>query len=762
MMKHTLFIIMLLGLICNTAQLSFGQPVLPRDKVYLKNGRLLEGTIIRETDEFVKITVESGSEIKIDRVNIQFIKKAASEVLDKAQEFGEEQKAKGLVEFEGQWITPEERNKLIDRNTLDKEISELRKLKEKMLVEVAELQGKRSYQNDQFQFSFNPPENWEEVPVHDLAMICMFQQPSDDDFHEYIKVSVTTKTTSVIDQDFIDSSISGMQEDKQGYLNKIRGFDVTKLDGLNALKITMSRYFFKESIHPEGEQEPYHQKLLVYFVIGASRIYKIECSALMKNFDDYEEIFNSCIKSFIIKDRETPPQTAASKDGTTDSTSQSMETPEHPVEKKPVFEQVSQYSVDAKEFGVDKVFLKNERTLEGTVLQEANDSIRLRVESPSTPEYILTIPRENIENIEWMPEEERRSKLQYEEEQRQKGLVRFYGHWIPLAQRNRFLQQADDEQASMLQSDEQARLNELSMTEEERQRAEEQRREEEIAQLLTRIKELEDENEVLREELQKQRDITNEKLDEFLERERQEIPIGKVAENSKDAIVKVLVRSEYAYSDRYGNAASGVIIDSDGIIISNYYIAQNPSRQQWAVELRDGQQVEARIVDYDTILDVAIIKISAQGLTAIKIGNSDKLTPGDEIIAVGAPKGYRDSITTGRVLSLDSKLSDLIDVNIKLRSNMERKYGVPNLDRLISRFKSDYGEVDMIQHNAIMYATNTGGPLLNKNSELVGINQNFREEGTIKVVAAPSVQSFNMAVSINAIRRQSKFGRYLH
>jgi S1-C subfamily serine protease len=86
---------------------------------------------------------------------------------------------------------------------------------------------------------------------------------------------------------------------------------------------------------------------------------------------------------------------------------------------------------------------------------------------------------------------------------------------------------------------------------------------------------------------------------------------------------------------------------------------------------------------------------------------------------------------------------------------------MPNVDRLRERFENDYGKVEMIQHNAITYARNTGGPLLDKDGALVGINQNFRQEGSIKVVASPSVQSFNMAVSINSVKRQRKFSRYL-
>lgn len=754
----------------------------PRDKVYLKNGRLIEGTITSETDANIKLIVDGVSEIKIPRETIQFIKKVPKEVIQKQEEFDNEQEKKGLIKYQGKWITKEQHSTLSERDLLVDEISQLREEKKRILEDISQLEGARTYENKIFQFSFNPPNGWEEVPVAGKDTICRFNSPEGDEFIEYVEVSVTKNTQSSIDQNFIDGAIKGLEETEKGYLNKIRGFDITKVDGLNALKIVMSRYFFEEVEKPSELQEPYHQKLIVYLIIGATKLYRVEFSCLMKDSARYEEEFDRCIKSFIIKDRKEEKSSFA-YEGAGIPAEKSAETPatlpkenetaqpavSPPTPDVPIYEQVSQVSEPAKEFGFDKLYLKDGRVLQGTIMQESNTSIKIRVESPSTPEYVVSIPRDTIKNIEWLSEEERQKKLKYEEEQLQKGMVKFYGHWITREERARFYNQAEEEQEEIIRSSDLDKEREKAQLEQKIQAEKDQEKENEVSRILAELKKLEDEKAELMGELNKQRDITNKKLDEYLERERQEVPTAKVAEHTLGSIVKIRVRSKYSYLNQYRSSASGAVIDSRGIIITNFYIAQNPYREEWAVELRNGDQselFEANVLKYDPILDVAIIRIDARGLTPIAIGNSDRLREGDQIINVGAPRGYSDSYTVGRVISLNTKLIDMIDMNVRLRWNIERKYGsyggMMNMDVLRRKFCDDYGDVMMIQHNAITYAQNNGGPLLDKNSALVGINQNINfDGGVVPVVVPPSAQGFNMAVAINSIKKQSKFASYL-
>ena len=378
----------------------FSQSVISKDRVFLKNGRLINGNIVNEEDTFIRIKLTNGSEVKISRESIQYIKRSKPETIEKAEDYEEEQKTKGLVKYDGEWIKHDDYDLQSSRDSLLKEIIDLREEKESILSEIAQLRGKRLYENKMFQFSFNPPENWKQMPVTDKESICLFVNPQEDDFSEYVKISVANRSTDTIDQSFIDSSINGLKDSTEGYLNKVRGFDIVKVDGLNALKINMSSYFFEDQDENSENLEPFHQKRLIYTVLGEKRLYKIEFSCLVKSYYEFYNLFEDCIKSFLIFDRPESEQTEYSDYHMPESIYQGGEHNEAVEEEKiqlSVVDQVAQVSVEGEDFGADKVFFKDGRVLSGTILQESNEAVKLRVESSSTPEYVVTISRTDLE-----------------------------------------------------------------------------------------------------------------------------------------------------------------------------------------------------------------------------------------------------------------------------------------------------------------------------------------------------------------------------
>lgn len=778
-MKRSFHIILttLITFLC-TVSISFS--LQPQDKVYLKNGRIIDGAIIEENEDFIKIAIDEISEIKIPRDSIQYIKKISREAIEDAEKFEKEQQEKGLVNYQGNWIPKEEFERLNERDLLADEIRRLREQKATILKQITEMEGGRSYENKQFQFSFNPPQDWVQVPVTGDDAVVRFENPAQDEFTEFVKVSVSSKSGSAIDQNFIDDAIAGIENEGKGYLTKLRSFDVVNIDGLDALHITVSRYFFKETGADSERQEPYHQKMVDYLILGDTQLYKVEFTCLVKEALMFDDIFTKCIKSFVIKDRETavvaqpavmrrmfsPVADDSIAVLASDNEAAAMPLPRDTVT---VYEQVSKVAAQSeseseKDFGKDTIFLKDGRIVTGTIMQETPEAVKIRVETDATPEYLISVARETIEEIDWIPEAERQQKLEFEEQQRQKGLVKFYGKWISREARTNFYRQAAEEQEQLLKIEEIADQRSEQEFERQQQAEREAQEADQTAEILAQLRQLEEEKEALVVQLEEQRDVTNKKLEEFLERERQKAPTGKIAKGTLDAVVKVQVRSKYSYMDEYEAAASGMIIDSDGLIITNYYIGSNPFREEWEVEVRgegESEQFRARFIRYDPLLDVALIKIDARGLKTVALGDSDALVQGDEMIAVGAPKGYKDSYTVGRVLSVGVDLLDLIDVNFRLRWNMERKYGTAVLDDLRRRFKSDYGAVGMIQHTAITYDRYHGGALLDKHGSLVGINQNITVRGNVPVVLEPSTQSFHMGVSINSIKRQRTFSGYL-
>ena len=136
---------------------------------------------------------------------------------------------------------------------------------------------------------------------------------------------------------------------------------------------------------------------------------------------------------------------------------------------------------------------------------------------------------------------------------------------------------------------------------------------------------------------------------------------------------------------------SGVIVDAKrGLILTNNHVIANAD--QITVILRDGRHLDAKIVGSDPETDVAVIKIKADKLTAIKVADSDKLRVGDFVVAVGNPFGLGQTVTSGIVSALG-------------RSGL----GIE-------------GYEDFIQTDASINPGNSGGALVNLRGELVGIN----------------------------------------
>lgn len=136
---------------------------------------------------------------------------------------------------------------------------------------------------------------------------------------------------------------------------------------------------------------------------------------------------------------------------------------------------------------------------------------------------------------------------------------------------------------------------------------------------------------------------------------------------------------------------SGVIVDEKrGLVLTNNHVIANAV--QITVTLRDGRQLEAEVVGTDPETDVAVIKIPADDLTALKTTDSENLRVGDFVVAIGNPFGLGQTVTSGIVSALS-------------RSGL----GIE-------------GYEDFIQTDASINPGNSGGALVNLRGELIGIN----------------------------------------
>ncbi len=137
-------------------------------------------------------------------------------------------------------------------------------------------------------------------------------------------------------------------------------------------------------------------------------------------------------------------------------------------------------------------------------------------------------------------------------------------------------------------------------------------------------------------------------------------------------------------------AGSGFIIDADGSILTNNHVIERAERI--TVKLSDGRSFRARVVGTDPDTDIALIKIDGQaGLPVAPLGDSSHLRMGDWVCAIGNPLGYEHTVTVGVISYLGRKL----------------------FDRSLDNY---------IQTDAAINFGNSGGPLINAQGEVIGIN----------------------------------------
>jgi serine protease Do len=132
---------------------------------------------------------------------------------------------------------------------------------------------------------------------------------------------------------------------------------------------------------------------------------------------------------------------------------------------------------------------------------------------------------------------------------------------------------------------------------------------------------------------------------------------------------------------------SGFILTSDGVIMTNAHVVEGADEVM--VTLTDKREFKARIIGSDKRTDVAVVKIDASGLSAVKVGDVSKLRVGEWVMAIGSPFGLENTVTAG----------------------------------IVSAKQRDTGDyLPFIQTDVAINPGNSGGPLINMRGEVVGIN----------------------------------------
>jgi serine protease Do len=179
--------------------------------------------------------------------------------------------------------------------------------------------------------------------------------------------------------------------------------------------------------------------------------------------------------------------------------------------------------------------------------------------------------------------------------------------------------------------------------------------------------------------------------------------------------------------DRRG-AGSGFIFESDGFIITNHHVVDGAD--QIIVRMADRREFEAELIGSDPLSDVALLKIDASGLPTLKLGDSKALRPGEWVVAIGSPFNFDQSVTAGIV-------------SAKGRSTNQQQY------------------VPFIQTDVAINRGNSGGPLLNMDGEVVGINSWILSSGGGYIGLSFSIPIETAKSAVKQLRETGKVSRGL-
>ena len=188
--------------------------------------------------------------------------------------------------------------------------------------------------------------------------------------------------------------------------------------------------------------------------------------------------------------------------------------------------------------------------------------------------------------------------------------------------------------------------------------------------------------------------------------------------NSTVGITTSVTTNYWGFQTTSAASGSGFILTGDGYVLTNYHVIE--SSNSISVTLYDGKSYDAVLIGYDESSDIAVLKIDAEGLTPVVLGDSDNLNVGDSVVAIGNPLGELTfSLTSGAVSALNREIT-----------------------------LSNSVTMNLIQTDCAINSGNSGGALFNLYGEVIGItNAKYSGSGS-----GASIDNIGFAIPINHVR----------
>ncbi len=189
--------------------------------------------------------------------------------------------------------------------------------------------------------------------------------------------------------------------------------------------------------------------------------------------------------------------------------------------------------------------------------------------------------------------------------------------------------------------------------------------------------------------------------------------------NSTVGITTSVTTNFWGYQSTSAASGSGFIISDDGYILTNFHVIE--SSNSITVSLYNGENYDAKLIGYDESNDIAVLKVDAEGLVPVVLGNSDNLNVGDSVVAIGNPLGELTfSLTVGTISAKDREVTLSSSVTMNL-----------------------------LQTDCAINSGNSGGALFNLYGEVIGVT-NAKYSSSSRSEA--SIDNIGFAIPLNSIR----------
>ena len=188
--------------------------------------------------------------------------------------------------------------------------------------------------------------------------------------------------------------------------------------------------------------------------------------------------------------------------------------------------------------------------------------------------------------------------------------------------------------------------------------------------------------------------------------------------NSTVGITTSITTNYWGFQSTSAASGSGFIISDDGYILTNHHVIEDSD--SITVTMYSGEDYEAQLIGYDESNDIAVLKIEAEGLAPVVLGDSNNLNVGDDVVAIGNPLGELTfSLTAGKISAKGREVTFSNGVTM-----------------------------DLLQTDCAINSGNSGGALFNMYGEVIGVtNAKYSSSGS-----EASIDNIGFAIPLNSIR----------